>query len=180
MATDFTLLANSLKAQHLISQIGFVPTIIRAIGSDDIKKKESPIMYSDRIAYEAAISCQEITLVAFKAVFVGRRLINIPKTKDDIYTILKLYTGRNHIIHTSVVLYKDGVISKRRTSTRVKIKNLSNSDMQSYIQSNQWVGKVGGYDFDGMFQRFIVKITGSTTGAEGLPCYEVFNLLQKI
>ena len=92
--------------------------------------------------------------------------------------ILTLYSGRNHDIHTAVLLKRiDGTQSLKRTVTRVKIKNLSLKEMDDYVESKLWIGEIGGYSFGSTFEGFIMKVIGSKSGAEGLPLYETRNLL---
>ena len=180
MVIDFKLVTNSIQATYLLDEINCKPLFVEGINqSFPLKKRESPIMYCDRIAKEMLGDNQGNTLSVFKGVFIGRRLIGIP-SDDEIHSILKLYSGSNHIIHTSVVLKRlDGTVSSRRTSTRVKVKHLSNVEAEAYISSKQWEGNNGGYDFTGLFQRFVMQITGSHSGAIGMPCYEIANLLQR-
>lgn len=179
MVTDFTLTTNSAQDLHLLDEIHCKPLHIQGVSPPFIlKKRESPIMYCDRIAKEMVDKSQGNALSVFKGVFIGRRFVGVLQNEDQIRSVLKLYSGRNHIIHTSVVLKReDGTISSRRSSTRIKVKHFSDCEINTYIASKQWEEKIGGYDFTGLFQRFIVQITGSHSGAMGMPCYEIGNLL---
>ena len=142
-------------------------------------KKETAVKFIERMAKSKAdIEFDGDVLACHKAIFVGRRLVKIPENEEEIRKILTLYSGRNHDIHTAVLLKRiDGTQSLKRTVTRVKIKNLSLNEIDSYVESKLWVGEIGGYAFNSIFEGFIMKIIGSKTGAEGLPLYETRNLL---
>ena len=104
--------------------------------------------------------------------------MKIPENEEEIRKLLMLYSGRNHDVHTAVLLKRiDGGQSLKRTVTRVKVKNLSLTEIEDYVASKLWVGKIGGYAFNSIFEGFVMKIIGSKTGAEGLPLYETKNLL---
>jgi len=141
-------------------------------------KKETPIKFIERMVKLKADISEGNVLACHKTVFVGRRLVKMPENEDDIRKLLTLYSGRNHDVHTAVLLKRiDGGQSLKRTVTRVKIKNLSLTEIDSYIESKLWVGKIGGYAFNSIFEGFVMKIIGSKTGAEGLPLYETKNML---
>ena len=143
-----------------------------------LAKKETPVKFIERIVKLKSDISDGNVLACHKAIFVGRRLVKIPENEEEIRKILKLYSGRNHDIHTAVLLKRiDGGQSLKRTVTRVKIKNLSLAEIEDYIESKLWAGEVGGYSFNSIFEGFIMKIIGSKTGAEGLPLYETRNLL---
>ena len=141
-------------------------------------KKETPIKFIERmVKFKADISEGNI-LACHKAIFVGRRLVKIPENEEEIRKLLMLYSGRNHDVHTAVLLKRiDGRQSLKRTVTRVKIKNLSLKEIEDYVESKLWAGEIGGYTFNSIFEGFIMKVIGSKTGAEGLPLYETKNLL---
>ena len=182
---DFVFISSSKSSIELLKQIGFEPSVIENPSIDfSLRKKETPVFYTDRITKEKAEKTWRSgldVLATHKSVFVGRRLIGVPKNEEEIRQILALYTGRNHTIYTGVFLKRaDGGESKRRTLTRVKIKNLSPQEIDEFIASKQWIDEIGGYDFSGLFQGFIMKTVGSWTGAKGMPCYEVKNLINSI
>lgn len=147
----------------------------------DLRKKETPVQYIDRIAKEKTDSVwQEGTNVlgVHTAVFVGRRLIKTAENEEDARSILNLYSGRNHVVYTTACLKKaDGGTSKRRTFTRIKTRNMDSRAIEELLSSNEWRNQIYCYDPLGIMQKHIIKITGSHTGMMGLPCYEVANLI---
>jgi septum formation protein len=161
----FSILTNNYNKQEVHIQ-------------ETLLKKETAVKFIERMVKLKADISKGNVLACHKAVFVGRRLVKIPENEDDIRKILKLYSGRNHDVHTAVLLKrKGGEQSLKRTVTRVKVKNLSLTEIDSYVESKLWVGKIGGYTFNSIFEGFVMKIIGSKTGAEGLPLYETKNLL---
>ncbi len=182
---EFVFIPSNESSIKLLKEIGYKPSSVENPSIDlSLRKKETPVFYIDRITKgKTEMIWKEglNVLTAHKSVFVGRRLIGIPQNEEEIRQILKLYTGRNHTVYTSVFLKRaDGTESKRRTLTRIKMKNLSPQEIDEFITSKQWIGEIGGYEFSGLFQAFIIKTVGSWTGAKGLPCYEVKNLINSI
>ena len=66
----------------------------------------------------------------------------------------------------------------RISETRLKMKRLSKNEIQSYLDSEEWRGKAGGYGIQGKAGSFIRHISGSYTGVVGLPVYETSLLLK--
>ena len=111
-------------------------------------------------------------------VAVGRRIL--PKTEllDEAAQCLRLLSGRNHRVHTSVCMVTPNESFRQRlVETRVRFKRLSAEDVEAYLASGEWRGKAGGYAIQGLAGAFVVKIVGSYTNVVGLPLYETLNLL---
>ena len=174
------------KSLELISLISTSFTVQNVSIVEELKRKETPVKFIDRIIALKAESIENNsncnTLVCHKSIFVGRTLIKTPESEEEIRQILKLYSGRNHDIHSAILLKRaaNGINSIRRTVTRIKVKHLSIEEVDQYVNSGLWKGEIGGYNFDSIFQSFIIKAIGSTTGAQGLPLYEARNLINNI
>jgi septum formation protein len=59
----------------------------------------------------------------------------------------------------------------------VAFKQLSDAEVNSYLASDDWRGKAGGYAIQGPAGAFIPWINGSYTGIVGLPLTEAAGLL---
>ena len=62
--------------------------------------------------------------------------------------------------------------------TSVKLKPLSDFEINGYLATDDWQGKAGGYAIQGPAGAFVSWIEGSFTGVVGLPLHETANLLQ--
>ncbi|MCB1354985.1 MAG: Maf family protein, partial [Maritimibacter sp.] len=61
--------------------------------------------------------------------------------------------------------------------TQVKMKRLSDVEVNAYLASGDWRGKAGAYAIQGPAGAFIPWIQGSYTGVMGLPVAETAALL---
>jgi septum formation protein len=50
--------------------------------------------------------------------------------------------------------------------------------MENYVQTQEWVGKAGGYAVQGRAAALISQIRGSYSGIMGLPLFETAELLE--
>ena len=66
---------------------------------------------------------------------------------------------------------------ERNVVTAVKMKNLSDHEIDAYLATNDWQGKAGGYAIQGPAGTFIPWIQGSYSAVMGLPVAETATLL---
>ena len=178
------LASASPRRKSLLAQIGIVPDEIIPADIDETPgNDELPRLHAARLATEKA---QEIAkthkdayiLAADTVVGVGRRIL--PKAEDvqSATYCLKLLSGRSHRVFTGIcVISPDGKVRSKAVETRLKMKRLSDMEMQSYLDSKEWDGKAGGYGIQGMAEAYISQIIGSYSNVVGLPVYETRNML---
>jgi septum formation protein len=79
---------------------------------------------------------------------------------------------------TSVALRRGGRVWTRTQTSAVKMKRLSDDEVNLYLASGEWQGKAGGYAIQGLGAAFIPWMQGSYTGVMGLPAMETATLLR--
>ena len=186
----FVLASGSPRRLALINQAGIEPDALRPADIDETPKRgELPRACATRLARgkaEAALAMLRLDeelkgsfiLAADTVVAVGRRILPKAELLDEAAQCLRLLSGRNHRVHTSICLVtpKEG-FRQRHVETRVRFKRLSEQDIEAYLASGEWRGKAGGYAAQGIAGTFIVKIVGSYSSIVGLPLYETVTLL---
>ena len=167
----------------LLAQIGVVPDQVVPADIDETpRKNELPRPYAERIAREkaacvAAPGC--FTLAADTVVAVGRRILGKADSPEQARACLSLLSGRRHHVLTAVTLIApDGSASHRLSDTSVIFARLTEFDIRTYIETNEWEGKAGGYAIQGRAAAFIKTIQGSYSGVVGLPLYETAQLIK--
>jgi len=176
-----TLASASPRRKDLLAQLGIIPDAIAPCDIDETRKKgELPRALALRLAEEKAAASPEagFVLTADTVVGVGRRILEKPEDSSEAEAFLRLMSGRAHAVYTGIaVKAPDGGINTRVVQTRVKFKGLSDKDIESYIASEEWRGKAGGYGIQGRAAAFIIHLSGSYSNVVGLPLYETATLL---
>lgn len=175
--------SGSPRRLELLAQLGITPDGIRPPDIDeDPLKGELPRPYCQRISREKALavmaSPDEIVLCADTTVALGRRIMGKPQDAGEAAEFLLALSGRRHRVITAVAVKKDDQIWERDVVTTVKMKRLSNEELNFYLATDDWQGKAGGYAIQGPAGAFIPWIQGSFTGVVGLPVAETANLLR--
>lgn len=174
--------SGSPRRKELLAQIGVVADDIRAPDIDETPlDAELPRPYCARMAREkvAAVpaDADDIVLCADTTVALGRRILGKPDDAAQARTFLKLMSGCRHKVITAVAVKRGDQMWQRDVQSVVKMKSLSDQEINAYIATNDWQGKAGGYGIQGPAGALIPWISGSFTGIVGLPLAETANLL---
>mgnify|MGYP001197721864 FL=1 len=183
----FILGSSSPRRLELLKQINFYPNeIFKPEINEDPQKKELPILYVKRMAREKMYVVKkkfpnDLILTADTIVYVGRRIIDKTNEQSKAIKFLELLSGRRHRVSTAFNLYcKDKIDSLRVVTSVVKMKRLTDNEIKSYIETNEWKGKAGAYGIQGSAEKFIQFISGSYTNIVGLPLNQVYGSLNSI
>ena len=183
----FILGSSSPRRLELLKQINFYPNeIFKPEINEEPKKKELPILYVKRMAKEKMDVAKnkfpnDLILTADTIVYVGRRIIDKTNDKSKAIKFLELLSGRRHRVSTAFNLYcKDKIDSLRVVTSVVKMKRLTENEIKSYIETDEWKGKAGAYGIQGSAEKFIQFISGSYTNIVGLPLNQVYGSLNSI
>ncbi len=173
----------SPRRKELLAGLGIVPDAILPPDIDESPRKgELPRPYCMRIAREKAMAVpsgeDDIVLCADTTVALGRRILGKPENAGEAAAFLTLLGGRRHQVITAVVVRKGQKVWARESVSAVKMKRLSDVELNAYLAGGDWRGKAGGYGIQGAAGAFIPWISGSFTGIMGLPVAETAALLQ--
>ncbi|WP_373503824.1 Maf family nucleotide pyrophosphatase [Aestuariivirga sp.] len=185
------LASASPRRLQLLERVGLVPDLLNPADVDEIPlKRETPRKLSVRLAREKAEHALDMPLVralgpntfvlaADTVVGLGRRILPKAETEEQARDCLSLLSGRSHWVYSTVCLIAPGnKVSTRCVETKVRFKRFSREDLDSYIASDEWRGKAGGYAIQGRAEAFVRMLTGSHSAVIGLPLYETVNLLE--
>ena len=183
------LASESPRRKALLGQAGIVPDAILPAAIDErALKGELPRAHASRLAMgkaKAALAlwrgAPSLILAADTVVAAGRRIL--PKAHDDesVRDCLALLAGRRHQVFTAVaVAAADGSIRSRTVLTRVSFRQISATEIDSYVASGEGHGKAGGYAIQGRAEIFVRQLNGSWSNVVGLPLLETVFLLRSL
>ncbi|CUH50039.1 MULTISPECIES: Maf family protein [Ruegeria] len=181
----FILGSGSPRRLDLLAQLGVQPDAIRAPDIDETPLKgELPVPYCNRITRAKVQAVQadgdDVTLCADTTVALGRRILGKPEDAGQAAEFLHALSGRRHRVITSVAVRCGDRVLQRDVVSQVKVKRLSDVEINAYLATGDWQGKAGAYAIQGPAGAFIPWISGSFTGIVGLPLSETAALLQGI
>ncbi len=175
--------SGSPRRRELLAQLGVVADDIRPPDIDeDPHPRELPRPYCVRLAREKALAIEaeedDIVLSADTTVALGRRIMGKPRDAGEAAQFLLALSGRRHRVITAIAVRRGDRVWERDVVTAVKMKPLSDEELNAYLATNDWQGKAGGYGIQGPAGAFIPWISGSFTAVVGLPLTEAAHLLR--
>lgn len=179
----FILGSGSPRRLDLLAQLGVVPDAVRPPDVDETPiKGELPRPYCARIArtkvMAVAADADDIVLCADTTVALGRRILGKPDNAAQAAEFLLALAGRRHQVITAISLRRGDRVWARDVVSQVRMKRLSDQELNAYLATGDWQGKAGAYAIQGPAGAFIPWISGSFTGIVGLPLAETATLLQ--
>jgi septum formation protein len=191
------LASASPRRSELLGSVGLRFDVIPADIDETVANGESPLEYVTRLSLEKAAKVVElaadrsVVVAADTTVDVDGRILEKPVDDDDGRRMLRILSGRTHLVHTGVTVWApsgDGAgdevgAYRSRTivvETAVSFVELTESDIDWYLATGEHLGKAGAYGIQGAAAAFVERIDGSVTNVIGLPLAETFALLRSV
>ncbi|KKT01166.1 MAG: septum formation protein Maf [Candidatus Nomurabacteria bacterium GW2011_GWF2_43_8] len=179
------LASTSPRRQKLLAQTGLKFEIIASNYDEDItlplppgelvkfisRKKAESVARN----YDDAIVIGGDTLVYFDGQVLGKPHISL-RAKE----MLKMLSGNEHSIFTgfTVIDTKNGKIASDFIEAKVKFKNLSDEEINEYIETGEPLTRAGAYDIQKVRETFVERFTGDYEGIVGLPVGPLLKVLE--
>lgn len=129
-------------------------------------------------SFDEEIDENEIILTADTVVWIENQVLNKPYDYNDAVRMLNLLSGKRHEVYTGVCLKSKNKKVSFFARTDVYFKNLSQQEIEYYINNYQPYDKAGSYgaqDWIGLIG--VEKIEGSYFNVMGLPVKELYEQL---
>lgn len=114
------------------------------------------------------------TLVFFKDERMGK-----PSDRADAVRMIKELSGNSHEVITGVTLIytKGGKMTKKsfHEKTEVCVYQLSDAEIEEYVESGEPMDKAGAYAIQGLFGKYIKSINGEYANVVGLPVARLYH-----
>jgi septum formation protein len=181
---DSIILASaSPRRRELLEQIGVRYQVQTHSVDETAGRGEAPEDYVCRLALAKARSVvdsnvdgQIPVLGADTIVVSANQILGKPVDRNDALNMLKMLSGRTHVVYSAVALCLGDEQALRMSTTKVTFRTLNSADCERYWQSGEPEGKAGAYAIQGLGALFISAISGSYSGVVGLPIYETCQL----
>lgn len=99
----------------------------------------------------------------------GERVLGQAGDEQDVRRMLLSLRGRPHEVYSGVAVARGDRIIVRHAVTRVRMRAVEDSEVESYVRLGEGVGKAGGYAIQGRAATFVEWIGGDYTNVVGLP-----------
>jgi len=153
---------------------------------DEVLDGLDPVGQAEALAYFKARAVSEThpeatVMAADTVVAVGQEILGKPSDAHDARRMLTQLSGTRHRVITGVALIEPrGKRTIDSDVTYVTMREMTEREIQAYIDSGEWIGKAGAYAIQLSADRYVEKIEGSFTNVVGLPMELVARLLARL
>ncbi len=182
------LASKSPRRKELLEQIGMDIEIYPSNIDEKRVSIKNPVEYVKELARLKAENIGSLypgswVIGADTIVVIHDQIIGKPRSKADAISILKKLNNREHFVYTAFCICNQDSNSYTMKSvvksvkTKVCFKNLTDSEIEWYVNTKEPFDKAGGYGIQGVGSFIVKKISGSYTNVVGLPVCEVVEAL---
>lgn len=118
-------------------------------------------------------------LGADTVVVLGGSIFEKPLNQQHAAEMMRSLSGKTHKVYTAIALLNADKIKSKIVITEVTFKSLSEDEITQYWETEEPLGKAGGYGIQGQGAKFITHVNGSYTGVVGLPLFETSQLIKE-
>ncbi len=117
------------------------------------------------------VSKNDYVIAADTIVVAEGKIMGKPHDKKEALLMLMALSGKWHEVYTGycVIEAKSGEASVRYEKTRVKFRDISESEARRYIDTREPMDKAGAYGIQGRGRLFVERIDGDFYNVVGLP-----------
>ncbi|MFP4020890.1 MAG: Maf family protein [Halanaerobium sp.] len=180
------LASASPRREEILKQLNLKFTIVPSKIDEDSFKIDDPVELVKTLAAEKAKSVSKlvedaVVIAADTVVVHDGQIFGKPGGKLEAKKMLtKLRSNQHQVITGLAVLNsQSGEIHVDFNITDVKIKALSEREINSYVETGEPLGKAGAYAVQGLGALFVEEIRGSYFSVMGLPIHQLAELLDK-
>lgn len=181
----FVLASNSPQRIKLLKLMGLSFDVVPHGVEESLYNKRLPpdvlVQYLASLkAGSVAKGLKDVFIIGADTVVLhNNEVYGKPKDEDDARRMLFLLNNSVHEVFSGLCIKE--LPSENEyvgvALTKIKMKNVSVYELESYVQSGEPMGKAGAYAVQGAGRRFIDRIDGSYSNVVGLPLELLYKML---
>ena len=185
------LASASKRRQDLLKMINLDYKVIVSDEEEVVDKSLTVLENCQNISYQKALNVlkkvkeDSIIISCDTVVCKDNELIGKPKDKLDATLMLKKLSGTSHIVYSCLTVLKvknQEIIEEYKEVGEglVYVDNLSNEEIEDWINKGNPYNKAGGYAIQEEFGKYVTKIEGDFYSIVGLPLNKLYQILKNI
>jgi septum formation protein len=181
----------------VVGQLGIPFEIVVSDFAEDLNKdafddpRDYPLATSmektkDIVRKLAQLQVPIVLVTCDTVVIRDGHIIEKPESSQHAFDMIKSLSGQNHSVVTGVVVSligRDHSVHGQtmfKTESIVQFVSLTDQQIRAYIETQEPLGKSGGYGIQGLGEILIKEVRGSFSNVVGLPLHEVCEAIAQI
>ena len=183
---NILLASASFRRRELLTQLGVQYSLVKPSQEEEVVP--SDICVEDVSEY---LACQksnaykdlkdnDLLITADTTVIVDNKILGKPKDYSDAFQMLRLLSGKTHLVVTGVCLRSVDKVVSFSVKTEVTFSKLDDEEIRFYIENYKPYDKAGAYGIQEWIGKVAVEgINGSFYNVVGLPVQRLYRELKK-
>lgn len=186
MSQRFILASSSPRRKELLKLIGIEPLILIPEVDEQRQPGEELETFLKRVTLEKGRAVYQPDyrdkpiICADTIVYCDNRLIGKPRDREEARSFMRLLSANTHEVWTGLGLLYKGKQYYGVSRTRVEFSEISQSELDYYLENEHYMDKAGAYAIQGMASLFVKRIEGCYFNVMGFPLNLFYNMLKQI
>ncbi len=164
--------------KYITSDFEIMPSDIEEIASGTPKEQVLKLAL-DKAADIAKRRPDDVVIGADTLVAIGAEILGKPIDKGDAARMLRKLSGNTHCVYTGIAVIAETKTETRCVVTQVKFNEMTDEEIEEYIDTGEPIDKAGAYGIQGYGGKFIDRIDGCYFNVMGLPQSVVYEMIRE-
>jgi len=178
------LASQSPRRRELLTLVGVAHEVRPADIDETLLPGERPRDHAERLARgkATAIAFEDdaVTIGSDTIVVVDGDVLGKPRDRSHAVEMLRRLSGREHIVMTGVAVRWRGRVVSGVEEVGVQFRELSDDDVNRYIDTGEPMDKAGAYGIQGFGATIVARVDGDYFAVMGLALGRLIQLCREI
>lgn len=180
---NIVLASSSPRRRELMARITPHFTVCAADVDERAVTAPTPALLAQKLAEAKCRAvlpqhAQDVVIGCDTVVDVDGAVLGKPADRDEAKRMLRMLSGRVHLVHTGVFLWAAGRETAFAETTRVRFAPLSEAEIDAYTATDDPYDKAGGYGVQSGACKFVTGVEGCFFNVMGFPVARVYAALR--
>lgn len=183
---NILLASASFRRRELLTQLGVQYSLVKPSQEEEVVPSDICVEdVSEYLAYQKSnaykdLKDNDLLITADTTVIVDNKILGKPKDYSDAFQMLRLLSGKTHLVVTGVCLRSVDKVVSFSVKTEVTFSKLDDEEIRFYIENFKPYDKAGAYGIQEWIGKVAVEgINGSFYNVVGLPVQRLYRELKK-
>ena len=183
---NILLASASFRRRELLTQLGVQYSLVKPSQEEEVVPSDICVEYvSEYLACQKSnayndLKDNDLLITADTTVIVDNKILGKPKDYSDAFQMLRLLSGKTHLVVTGVCLRSVDKVVSFSVKTEVTFSKLDDEEIRFYIENFKPYDKAGAYGIQEWIGKVAVEgINGSFYNVVGLPVQRLYRELKK-
>lgn len=177
------LASASPRRRELLALVGIDHVVQPANIDEAYLAGETPRQHAERLAREKAARIDEpgaVTIGSDTIVVVDGDVLGKPRDRAHAAKMLRRLSGRSHVVMTGVAVRFNGQTASGLEEVGVTFRELSDEDIERYIDTGEPMDKAGAYGIQGFGATIVDRVDGDYFAVMGLALNRLVRLCRDL